>query len=49
MIEGVRERALSAGLSTADVFDRGVADLVRTASSEGVFCYTFFKAVALKA
>lgn len=49
MIRGVRERALAAGLSTADAFDRGVAGLVRTASPEGVFCYTFFKAVAMKA
>ena len=49
MIEGVRERALAEGFSTAEAFDRGVADLVRTASADGVFCYTFFKAVALKA
>ena len=27
-------------------FDRGIADLYRTAASDGVFCYTFFKAVA---
>ncbi len=48
MIEGVRERALSADLSTPETFDRGVADLARTAAPDGVFCYTFFKAVAMK-
>ena len=34
--------------TTAD-FDRGVADLHRTAEADGVFCYTFFKARAVKA
>lgn len=48
MIEGVREPALAAGLARPDEFDRGVRDLYRTAESDGVFCYTFFKAVALK-
>ncbi len=46
MIEGVREAALAASLSTAEAFDRGVADLARTARPDGVFCYTFFKAAA---
>ena len=46
MIEGVRERAIAAELSTPEAFDRGVADLARTAAPDGVFCYTFFKAVA---
>jgi SAM-dependent methyltransferase len=45
MIEGVREAALGAGLIDAATFDRGVADLYRTAAPDGVFCYTFFKAV----
>lgn len=31
----------------ADAFDRGLADLYRTAESDGVFCYTFFKATCL--
>jgi SAM-dependent methyltransferase len=48
MIEGVREAALDAGLSDAADFDRGIADLYRTAGADGVFCYTFFKAVAIK-
>ena len=47
MIEGVRQPALDAGLATAADFDRGVADLVRTAEPDGVFCYTFFKARAI--
>ncbi len=47
MIEGVRQSALAAGLLTAGEFDAGVADLYRTAEPGGVFCYTFFKAVAV--
>ena len=49
MIEGVRQPALAAGLATPADFDRGVADLHRTAEADGVFCYTFFKARAVKA
>jgi len=26
----------------------GISDLYRTAEDDGVFCYTFFKAVAVK-
>ena len=48
MIEGVREPALAAKLMSQPDFDRGVADLHRTGESDGVFCYTFFKAVAVK-
>jgi protein-L-isoaspartate O-methyltransferase len=48
MIEGVREQALAAGLSGPEDFDRGIADLHRTAEDDGVFCYTFFKAVGRK-
>jgi DNA-binding transcriptional MerR regulator len=47
MIEGIREPALAAGLITADRFDAGIRDLLRTAEPDGVFCYTFFKATAL--
>ncbi len=47
MVEAVREPALEAGLATAASFDRGVADLYRTAEDDGVFCYTFFKAHAV--
>ena len=48
MIAGVREPALAAGLIDAATFDRGIRDLERTAEADGVFCYTFFKAVAGK-
>jgi ubiquinone/menaquinone biosynthesis C-methylase UbiE len=48
MIEGVREAALRAQMITAQRFDEGVRDLYRTAEDDGVFCYTFFKAVARK-
>ncbi len=45
MIEGVRESALAASLTTSDAFDAGTRALHRTAEPDGVFCYTFFKAV----
>ena len=48
MIEGVRKSSLEAGLISAADFDQGVADLYRTAEADGVFCYTFFKASAVK-
>ena len=48
MIEGVRDSALAAGLMEQDVFDQGISDLYRTAEDDGVFCYTFFKAVGKK-
>ena len=48
MIEGIRESALEAGLVEQGVFDQGIRDLYRTTESDGVFCYTFFKAVGLK-
>jgi SAM-dependent methyltransferase len=48
MIEGIRTPALAAKLMDAADFDRGIADLHRTASPDGVFCYTFFKAVATR-
>jgi SAM-dependent methyltransferase len=48
MVEGVREPAIAAGLIAAKEFDAGVQALYRTAEPDGVFCYTFFKAVATK-
>ena len=47
MVEGVREAAIAAGMITAEDFDGGVADLYRTAGTDGTFCYTFFKATAV--
>ena len=48
MIEGVRESALAADLTDPDTFDKGIRDLYRTTEPDGVFCYTFFKAVGVK-
>jgi SAM-dependent methyltransferase len=45
MVEGVRESAIVAGLTTPEAFDAGTRALRRTAEPDGVFCYTFFKAV----
>ncbi|MBE0537032.1 MAG: methyltransferase domain-containing protein [Phycisphaerae bacterium] len=48
MVEGVRQPALAANLIAPDLFDQGIRDLHRTTEPDGVFCYTFFKAVAKK-
>ncbi|MFB4317202.1 methyltransferase domain-containing protein [Actinomadura sp. 21ATH] len=47
MVEAVRDGAVAAGLTSADAFDRGIADLRRTAEDGGTFHYTFFKALAV--
>jgi SAM-dependent methyltransferase len=49
MVQGVREAAIAAGLADRDTFDEGIRALNRTAEADGVFCYTFFKAVGSKA
>jgi SAM-dependent methyltransferase len=46
MIEGIRKPALEAGIISEADIDKGIADLRRTAEADGVFCYTFFKALA---
>jgi ubiquinone/menaquinone biosynthesis C-methylase UbiE len=48
MIEGVREQSIKSGLIEARIFDQGINDLYRTTENDGVFCYTFFKAVSTK-
>ncbi len=48
MIEGVRARAIAAGLTTPDRFDAGIRALYRTARADGVFGYTFFKGLGEK-
>jgi ubiquinone/menaquinone biosynthesis C-methylase UbiE len=48
MIEGVRQTAIGAGMIEREDFDAGIHDLYRTAEADGVFCYTFFKAVGTK-
>lgn len=47
MVEGVREAAISEGLITPQRFDAGMLDLHRTMQADGMFSYTFFKAVGL--
>jgi ubiquinone/menaquinone biosynthesis C-methylase UbiE len=46
MVEGVRSAAIEANLIDEETFDEGVKSLHRTAAQDGVFCYTFFKALA---
>jgi len=48
MIEGIRESALSAALCDSHTFETGVRQLHRTAEIDGIFCYTFFKAVGTR-
>jgi len=48
MIDGVREPAVRAGMMSAEDFDAGIRALHRAAEDDGVFCYTFFKGVALR-
>jgi SAM-dependent methyltransferase len=49
MVEGVREPAIEAGMVEPELFDAGIRALYRTAEEDGVFCYTFFKALGEKA
>jgi SAM-dependent methyltransferase len=48
MVEGVRQRALAAGLIDRRAWEKGIGDLKASAGAGGTFCYTFFKAVAVK-
>ncbi len=48
MTEGIRDSAIKAGIIEQTVFDQGISDLYRTAEGDGVFCYTFFKAIGYK-
>ncbi|HQK56005.1 MAG TPA: methyltransferase domain-containing protein [Methanolinea sp.] len=48
MVEGVRERVITAGMLAEEDFDRGIRDLYRTSEGGGTFCYTFFKAFAVR-
>ena len=47
MVAGVRDDAIRAGLTDAAGFDAGIQALLRTAETDGVFCYCFFKAIGL--
>jgi len=48
MIEGVRERAIQQGIVDSLTFEQGIKDLYRTAESDGVFSYSFFKGFGTK-
>ncbi|TDC20792.1 methyltransferase domain-containing protein [Streptomyces sp. 8K308] len=48
MIGGVREQALEADLMTPSDWERGMADLYRTAGVDGTFHYAFFKGVGVR-
>lgn len=48
MVQGVREKALAAGMMTPDAWDQGIAEMTLAAEPDGVFCYTFFKGVGKK-
>ena len=45
MIEGMRQPALTAGLTTTREFNAGLRALRRITRADGVFCYTFFEGV----
>ncbi|MDQ1333051.1 MAG: hypothetical protein QG552_1 [Thermodesulfobacteriota bacterium] len=48
MVEGVRQQALDEGIIDPKTWQEGIRALQRTTAFDGVFCYTFFKGVALK-
>ena len=48
MIEGIGDKAIQRGIIDKITFDEGISDLYRTAESDGVFSYTFFKAFGTK-
>ena len=48
MVEGVEGQAVGQGLIDAATWSAGIRDLKRAADSDGTFCYTFFKAVAVR-
>lgn len=48
MIEGVGIEAIQQGMIDSRTFEKGIIDLYRTAESDGVFCYTFFKGCGTK-
>ena len=48
MIEGVGIEAIKHGIIDSLTFEKGIKDLYRTAESDGVFSYTFFKGFGTK-
>jgi SAM-dependent methyltransferase len=49
MVEGVREEVQRRGLMSPEEWRAGIDGLSRTTEPDGVFCYTFFKAVGAQA
>ncbi len=47
-VDGSRPHLVEGFMMTADEFDDGIRDLYRTAEHDGVFVYTFFKAIATR-
>ncbi|MGD9110222.1 MAG: methyltransferase domain-containing protein [Phycisphaerales bacterium] len=48
MVDGVKEQAIGSGMIDEKSWEKGIADLYRSAEDDGVFNYTFFKAVGVK-
>ena len=48
MIEGVRDKALELELIDEATWENGIRGLYRATESDGTFCYTFFRGVAMK-
>ncbi len=48
MVEGVKAKALEQKMMSEPDWEKGIADLYRSAEKDGVFCYTFFKAIGHK-
>jgi SAM-dependent methyltransferase len=48
MVEGVRDQALEMGMVDKATWDKGIGDMYRATEADGTFCYTFFKAIALR-
>lgn len=48
MVEGIKDQALDLKMIDKSDWEKGINDLKRTTFEDGVFCYTFFKAVGYK-
>lgn len=49
MMQGQRDRVLTAGILNAQDWDEAIEALERTTRTHGTFCYTFFRATATRA
>ena len=48
MVEGVRNQALSMGMTDEATWNKGIIDLYRATEDDGTFCYTFFKGIGYR-